>query len=148
MYRDSFGRNLYPYLAERFEQGVFCRKNNFELFRIPLEGFSHVVVEIGVKNLIYLLQYPAVYPAIERDAGVLADTEPMACQICTETDCGELPGYTRISGILSGTAADSPVFLRVDGLVFEAMPTDTGFTAYVAGTAEPGSVEVFAQREE
>lgn len=148
MYRDSFGRNLYPYLAERFEQGVFCRKNNFELFRIPQEGFSHVVVEIGVKNLIYLLQYPAVYPSLERDVGVLTGTETVSCQLSTEADCGELPGHTKISGALSGTAVDSPVFLRVDGLVYEAMPTDTGFTAYVEGTVEPGSIEVFAQMEE
>lgn len=147
MYRDSFGRNLYPYLAESFAQATFSRLNNYTLYRIPEMEADAVVVELGVKNLVYLLRYPAVYPSIEREASALEGLELTDCAV-ELLEQSEMEGYAQLSGSIDAeTAVDSPILLRVDGRVFEAMPSETGFVAYVDSSLDLSGAEVYTVRK-
>lgn len=142
MFRDSFGRNLYPYMAQAFGTAEFSRLNNYQLYQIPQKGITDVVIELGVKNLYYLLRYPAVYPSPERDAALLDGMVPAVCEPAVEPD-SEIEGYAKISGEIGPTAVDSPVLLRIGSRVYEAMPGDGSFTAYVDSSMDLNSIEVF-----
>lgn len=142
MFRDSFGRNLYPYLAQAFGTAEFSRLNNYQLYQIPEKGITDVVIELGVKNLYYLLRYPAVYPSVERDIGLLTGTVQTPCEPVVDME-SEIEGYAKISGEIGPTAVDSPVFLRIDSRVYEAIPGDGGFTAYVDSSIDLSSIEVY-----
>ncbi len=148
MFRDSFARNLYPYLAERFGEAEFSRINNYELYRIPEEDFSDVVIEVGVKNLAFLMQYPALYPSVERDMGVLEGCEAIASTLTVGSEHGELEGYACVTGDIAACAVDSPVYLRCEGLVFEAMPNEMGFTAYLDASLDFETLEIFVRPAE
>ncbi len=146
MYRDSFARNLYPYLAERFATAEFSRVNNYDLSGVADKGITDVVVELGVKNIVYLLDYPAVYPSLERDIAVVEDCVPVDSELSIMTENSGLPGYARISGSIAGCPVDSPVYLRCDGLVFEAMPNAEGFLAYLDAGLGLENLEVLVMK--
>lgn len=143
MYRDSFARNLYPYLADRFETAEFSRMNNYDLSGIAENGVTDVVVELGVKNIVYLLDYPAIYPSVERDMGVVGDCVAVESELSIETENSALEGYAMIRGTVPECAVDSPVYLCCEGLVFEAMPNADGFTAYLDAGLDLENIEVF-----
>lgn len=140
MYRDSFGRNLYPYLAERYETAAFSRENSYDLVRIAEMGATDVVIELGQRNVRYLLEYTALFPAPEREASVLDGASALPAELRTEDAPDALPGYVLVSGETDGTAA--PVYLRTNGHVYEASHTAEGFAAYIPA-AEAADAEAF-----
>lgn len=146
MFRDSFGRNLYPYLAERFGQAEFSRLNNYPLYLVSENDVTDVVVQIGVKNIVYLMRYPAVYPSLERDMGLLDELVQTECQTQVTVEDSEMEGYAKITGTIGPCAVDSPVYLRVNARVYEAMPTVDGFTAYVDAGLDLSNVEVYIKQ--
>ena len=66
-WRDSFGVALYPYLAESFRDARFSRSAAYDLIRIESEETDAVVIEIVERNLNYLIENMAVYPAPARE---------------------------------------------------------------------------------
>lgn len=143
LFRDSSGRSLYPYLAESFGRTYVSRVNNYRLDWIEEQNADVVVVELAERTLPYLLSYPAVYPAPERGEEVLDGTQIADCVVSATDVDGTMSGYQKLSGTLTETKTNSPVYLAVDGVIYEAIPNDGSFTAWVPSSVEPDNVQVF-----
>lgn len=125
-YRDSFGRNLYPYLAESFASAEFSRRNEYTAATLP-EGGT-LVIELVERNLRYLVEYDSLAPAPERDASFVAGAAPgSGCAVLTESAGTE--GYTVFSGTWDGVTPDdmSNVYVLSGGALYEAVPRPDGF---------------------
>ena len=133
MFRDSSGRNLYPYLADAFSQAYFSRMNSYDLTLIGTQSADTVVVELAERTLDNLLKYPAVYPAPARDASALDGAASVESEIAAAPSLIE--GCAVISGTLPGTAADARVYLLAGGTVYEAIPNEGSFTAHIPQSA-------------
>jgi hypothetical protein len=131
MFRDSSGRNLYPYMAETFASARFSRLNNYRLDFMAEQQPDLVVVELAERTLNYILKYPAVYPAPERDGAVLDAMTAVDSDITADTSGTTMADYAKVTGTLPETAVDSPVYLVADGTVYEAIPDEGAFTAWL-----------------
>lgn len=143
MYRDSFGRNLYPYLAESFSQAVFSRKTDFDPTAMADGGA--VVIELVERNLRYLNTYAPTLPAAERDGAMARDARSAGTLAVTRE--GEKGGYVNYTGLFGGLAPDddSPVYVLTDEGLFEAVPGPEGFSVWSEG--EPRQVIFTADGE-
>ena len=151
MFRDSFGNNLHPFLAEEFGQAVFSRSMPYRLTLLEETGADTVVVELVERNLDYLAFNPPVFPAPER---LLSGTPPEGegWGTLAPSEASPLEGYVRLEGLLTGPIdPDSPIYVQLDGTLYEASPGGAGweegvpFTLYVPQDAprEGGSVLCF-----
>lgn len=125
-YRDSFGRNLYPYLAESFASAEFSRRNEYTAATLP-EGGT-LMIELVERNLRYLVEYDSLAPAPERDASLVASAAPgEGSAVLTESAGTE--GYTVFSGTWDGMTPDnaSNVYVLSGGALYEAVPRPDGF---------------------
>ncbi len=66
-YRDSFGNDLYPFLADGFASARFSRSTVYDLTAAEKTGADTVLVELVERNLPYLLTYVPKMPAPMRD---------------------------------------------------------------------------------
>ena len=137
MFRDSFGNNLYPYMAEEFRHALFSRSMPWQLALLDQTGADTVVLELVERNLDYLITRPPVFPAPER---TLSGTRPGPGQgraRYTVSQDQPLEGYVRLEGVLSQADGDSPIYVRLGDVLWEATPAgdawDQGipFTLYV-----------------
>ena len=125
-YRDSFGRNLYPYLAESFSSAEFSRKNEYTASSLSDGGT--LIIELVERNLRYLIDYDSLSPAPEREASLIeTSVAGSGSAILRETSSSD--GYTVISGTWDGvtTNDDSDVYVRSGGTLYEAVPRPDGF---------------------
>jgi hypothetical protein len=143
MFRDSSGRNLYPYMAETFASARFSRLNNYRLDFMAEQQPDVVVVELAERTLNYLLKYPAVYPAPVREAAVLAGMTAVDSDVTADTSGTTLADYAKVTGTLPETAVDSPVYLVADGTVYEAMPDEGAFTAWLPLDTDVEALQVY-----
>ncbi len=143
MFRDSSGRSLYPYMAQSFGRAYFSRLNNYRIDYVDQQNATLVVVELAERTLPYLLQYPAVFPAPERDGSVLDGAEAVESQLSAQEPDATLEGYVCLSGTLPETAVDAAVYVAVGGAVYEAIPGAAGFTAYIPGGADAAGARVY-----
>ena len=133
MFRDSFGNNLYPYLADSFGAALFSRSMPYRLDLVAQREADYVAAELVERNLRYLIQNVPVMPAPGRGtekpegftvygSGVNFDVEPSE----------DLPGYVLVTGptALAGRElpeADSPVLVSAsDGTYYEAFLLEGG----------------------
>ena len=125
-YRDSFGRNLYPYLAESFAAAEFSRRNEYTAATLP-EGGT-LVIELVERNLRYLVEYDSLAPAPERDPSLAADAVPGSGGAALTESAGT-EGYTVFSGVWDGVTPDdtSNVYILSGGALYEAVPRPDGF---------------------
>lgn len=144
MFRDSSGRSLYPYMAQSFGKAYFSRQNNYRLDYVNKQDASLVVIELAERTLPYLLQYPAVFPAPERDGAVLEGLAPVASQLEAQEPDAVLEGYVQLTGTLPETAADAPVYVQAGGTVWEAIPNEGGFTAYLPSDVDWETARIYA----
>ena len=125
-YRDSFGRNLYPYLAESFAAAEFSRRNEYTGETLP-EGGT-LVIELVERNLRYLVEYDSLAPAPVRE---LSFAEPAAegAGRALLTESAGTEGYTVFSGTWDGVTPDddSAVYVLSGGTLYEAVPRPDGF---------------------
>ncbi len=136
LFRDSFGINLYPYLAEEFGTALFSRLNPYDLSLADESGADTVVIELVERNLRYLNRYAPVYPAPERaveTAGAAEDGGSCAVSVSASS----LDGCLLVNGTLpEGADDDSPVYLLSDdGAAWEATPLPGGFAAHLPAGA-------------
>ncbi len=145
LYRDSSGRNLYPYLAEKFGTAYISRLNNYDLSLISDQGTTVVVVELAERTLNYILKYPAVYPAPERDASVLTGASEVESELTVDDSQSAMEGYVKLTGVLPETAVDSCVYVEAGGAVYEAIPDEGAFTVWLPADvgAENARIYVF-----
>ena len=125
-HRDSFGRNLYPYLAESFASAEFSRRNEYTAATLP--GGGTLVIELVERNLRYLVEYDSLAPAPERDAS-LVETAALGDGRAVLTESAATEGYTLFSGTWDGVTPDdaSNVYVLSGGALYEAVPRPDGF---------------------
>lgn len=143
MFRDSSGRSLYPYMAQSFGKAYFSRQNNYRLDYVNQQNASLVVIELAERTLPYLLKYPAVFPAPARDAAVLDGLESVDSELAAEEPGRTMEGCQKLTGTLPKTAVDGAVYVSVDGAVYEAIPNEGSFTAYLPGDVDWESAQVY-----
>ena len=125
-YRDSFGRNLYPYLAQSFASAEFSRRNEYTAATLP-EGGT-LLIELVERNIRYLVEYDSLAPAPERESLLAADAEPGEGRAVLTESAGT-EGYTVFSGTWDGVTPDDEanVYVLSGGALFEAVPRPDGF---------------------
>ena len=137
MFRDSFGNNFYPYLADSFDAALFSRSMPYRLDLVNQREADYVAAELVERNLRYLIQNVPVMPAPSRglpegfpsifcvwDDGIDFSVEPSE----------ELPGYALVTGfqiaedlILPAVAPDSQILvLASDSCLYEAFLLEEG----------------------
>lgn len=133
MFRDSFGALLYPYLAGSFSAARFSRQAAYDLTAAAALGADTVLVEIVERNLSWLTEQSAVFPAPERNIDVSAAAPGPACRLESSGTAPE--GCHRVTGSLGGVCdARSPVYIAHGGAVYEAsLLAGGGFTACLSG---------------
>ena len=145
LFRDSSGRNLYPYLAERFGTAYISRLNNYRLNLISEQNATVVVAELAERTLNFLLKYPAVYPAPERDASVLTKAAAIESDLAVDETDTSMEGFSKLTGTLPENAGGVCVYVRLDGTVYEAIPGSGTFTAWLPAGANALSAEVYIE---
>ena len=147
MYRDSFGRSLYPYLAEAYGEAFFSRKNDYD--PTALQPGGALVIELVERNLRYLLDYTPTMPAPRRDAALAQDAQPRDGQMHFVLAKGGPEGYTVLHGDLGGYAPDkdSPIYLDTVLGLYEALPGAEGFSLCLPEDAAAGPVRVLFRHD-
>lgn len=147
MYRDSFGRSLYPYLAEAYCEAFFSRKNDYD--PTALQPGGALVIELVERNLRYLLDYTPTLPAPRRDAALARDAQPQDGQMHFVLAKGGPEGYTVLHGDLGGYAPDkdSPIYLDTVLGLYEALPGAEGFSLCLPEDAAAGPVRVLFRHD-
>ena len=137
-FRDSFGNNLYPYLADGFETARFSRATAYDLS--DLSGVDCVLIELVERNIDYLIQNVPVMPAPMRETPVC---EPVEAEL-SRTEGGKAPeGYVLVEGSLD-RSADS-VYILCENADYEAfLLRDGGFAAYIPADAEVTGVGAYS----
>ena len=136
LFRDSSGRSLYPYMAESFGAAYISRSNSYRLDLIEEQGATVIVAELAERTLDYLLRYPAVYEAPVRDASVLDGAQAVETEITADTSGSASASLQKLTGTLPETAVDSPVYVLVNGTVYEAIPNEGSFTLWLPMDAD------------
>ncbi len=147
MYRDSFGRSLYPYLAESFAEASFSRKNNYDATAMAPGGV--LVIELVERNLRYLVDYEPVLPAASRDASLAEGAERTDAALQLTLAKGGPEGYTVLRGDLGGMRPEdeSPVYVETAQGLYEALPGAEGFSLCVPEAALQGPIRVIFRSE-
>lgn len=142
-FRDSFGNNLYPYLADSFASARFSRATAYDLTQISALSADYVLIELVERNLDYLLRYIPVMPAPAREAGAGA---PVCGSIALQADrASRSPeGCLLIKGTLPASAdAGTRVYILAGGSAYEAFVlTGGGFAAYIPEDCVPEAVSL------
>ncbi len=154
MFRDSFGNNLYPYLAESFGHALFSRATAYRLDLIAERGADTVVIELVERNIPYLLQNVPVMPAPSSTSrpykegyywqarAVLSPEGPEDIVLQT-TPSREMSGYVLVKGALPEGKTPGAVYLLADGAYYKAfLQEDSGFGLYMPETALTGELSV------
>ncbi len=145
MFRDSFGIALHADLAEQFSSAAFSRAMPPRLDL--LDGEETVIWELVERDLPRLLQNAPVFPSPRRELDAPEETVELPYTL-ERSPSAELPGLVRYCGAFAGGSidGDSPVYMALDGAVYEASPVGSGgaeaFTLY-APPAE--AVEVYVR---
>lgn len=122
-YRDSFGNDLHPFLAESFGKASFSRKAAYDLMEPKADTF---LIELVERNIDYLYTYDHLYPAPKRELSLTAQDAEAVEVTVTETG-----GLKRISGSLSRFDM-APLYLLSGGRLYACAPKPAGFTLCLA----------------
>ena len=140
MFRDSFGNTLHADLAESFSRACFSRAMPVRLDLLDQEGADTLVLELVERNLSWLVTRPPVMAAPQREAPEAAARDSAVA--LTVQPSTQLEGLACYSGVLEELDVDSPVYVVLDGICYEATPGGDGegaFTLY-APLAETAAV--------
>ena len=143
MFRDSFGNNLYPYLADSFASALFSRAMPYRLDLTAAREADFVAAELVERNLRYLIREAPVMPAPRRQALESARGEGF---ISLAREAPE-EGHVLSSGTLPRAPdSGSPVLVNTaDGGCYEAFLLEDGrFGLYLPEDAEPESAVFYA----
>lgn len=136
-YRDSFGNDLYPFLADSFASSRFSRSTVYDLTAAEKLGADTVLVELVERNLSYLLTYVPKMPAPLRGLSGGEETSS-AVDLARSADNGP-EGCVGYSGILDPAAGRA--YLQCAGGCYEAFrQTDGGFSAWLPEGETPERV--------
>ena len=129
-YRDSFGNNLYPYLADSFETARFSRSTAYDL--ADLEGVDCVLIELVERNIGYLIDNIPLMPA---PAAVNAEWISTEAEYEREEAKNAPEGCVLVRGTLDLEAEN--VYILSSGCAYQAFLLRGGrFAAYIPAEAE------------
>ena len=147
MFRDSFGNNLYPYLADSFDSALFSRSMPYRLDLVAQREADYVVAELVERNIRYLIQNVPVMPAPGRGAEKPEGFTVYGSGVSFAAEPSEdLPGYTlaTVSPALTlrelpAPDMDSPMYVPAsDGNYYEAfLLEDGGVGLYLPEDIQP-----------
>lgn len=134
MFRDSFGNNAFPYLAESFGAALFSRSSSYDLARIDECAADTVICELVERNISYLWRYLPVFPAPVREGD-------MPASVGETVGAGVKKSSLEAHALITGEVAmdNAPVYITDGNTIWEAMPTPTGFAAHLP-TDEGGNL--------
>lgn len=144
-FRDSFGNDLYPYLADSFASARFSRATSYDLTQISTLSADCVLIELVERNLDYLLRYIPIMPAPERELNTEA---PAVGNVSLTADrTAKTPeGCVLVKGRLDlpcDTARE--VYIISQGQAYQAfLLDDCAFAAHIPADAQPESVYLFS----
>lgn len=139
MFRDSFGNNLYAHLAEAFSACCFSRAMPLNLTMLAEEGADTLLFELVERNLSWLISKPPVMEAPIREA-VAAEAAGEAAVEVTQSALENLCCY---EGSIAALDVDSPIYLSLDGIFYEATPAGTGENPFTLYAPPADTVELF-----
>lgn len=136
MFRDSFGNNLYPFMAEEYGRALFSRSMPYQLGLLEQSGADTVVIELVERNLDYLATRAPIFPAPER---MLTGTPAQGQGEGLIAVAGRHPleGYVRLEGLIPQVDEGSPIYIHLGDALYEASPVGEDwskgnpFTLYV-----------------
>lgn len=133
VYRDSFGINLHPFLAQNYGNACFSRNMPYRLTAAMEEQPDVLLVELVERNLNWLLERAPELPAPERTAVAAAD---IGISVKAQREDSRMEDAFCLTGDLSGQRVDdeSPVYILAGNETYEASPCGKGtqpFTAYL-----------------
>ena len=142
VYRDSFGINLHPFLAQSYGKACFSRNMPYRLTAALEEQPDTLLVELVERNLNWLLERAPEMPAPQRTLQTAAAAEGT---VEVQRSNGQLEGYFCLTGDLSGQTVDeqSPIYIQTETGMYEASPCGKGeqpFTAYLPEDEQPVAV--------
>ncbi len=125
-FRDSFGNALHEDLAEAFGSAVFSRSMPYDLSLMQDARPDTVLVQLVERNLRWLAARPPLLPAPEREA---PEAEPGAQTVSIRQTESAYDGLLVYTGTFDSLTPDEdcPVYAVLDGVCYEACPTDSGF---------------------
>ena len=129
-YRDSFGNNLYPYLADSFETARFSRSTTYDLTK--LEGVDCLLIELVERNIDYLATNIPLMPA---PAATAVECETIEAEYEREEVKNAPEGCVLVRGTLDIEAVN--VYILCEGAAYSAFLLQGGqFAAYIPAVAE------------
>lgn len=130
MFRDSFGELLYPFMAENYAAARFSRQAAYDLTVAEELSSTAVVIELVERNLSWLYEQYAAFPAPERE---LVHSSALDGRASVGIDTA-FDGYHRASGTIYGEVdVDSPVYMAYNGACYECLLTADGYTVCLPG---------------
>lgn len=140
MFRDSFGNTLHADLAEDFAAACFSRAMPYDLTELEQENADTLVIEIVERNLAKLAAEPPVMPGPIRELQ-LPETSVYA-QVQLDVENSAMEGGVCYTGSVQcdGMDVDSPIYLVLDGTVYEAVPA--GRTEYAFSLYAPAAEQI------
>ena len=146
MYRDSFGRSLYPFIAENSTESVFSREIPYRLDLLDNMDTDITILEIVERNLENITEKAPFMPAPARNLDISAAVEPSSENSCF---ISEKNGLVKIYGRLDEKyfSDNSDIYITLENensvLCFEAFPiyesellndenqSDYGYSLYI-----------------
>lgn len=136
MFRDSFGNNLYPFMAEEYSHALFSRSMPYQLSLLEQTKADTVIIELVERNLDYLATRSPIFPAPRRQlSGLPPQGEGRA--VLTVSDRYPMEGYIRLEGAISCTDETSSIYVQLGDALYESSPVGEDwsrgnpFTLYV-----------------
>lgn len=146
MFRDSFGNTLHEDLAESFSAACFSRAMPYDLTLLENEQADTLIIELVERNLVKLSRLAPVLPGAVRELDT--PQTDVSAQFSIRREQSPLSGCVCYTGTLICPQMDddSPVYLCLDGTVYEACPTDGGFSLH-APAAETVALYILVDGE-
>lgn len=137
VYRDSFGNNFYPFIANSFKEAQFSRDTIYDLTKET----DFVLIELVERNIPWLITNLPIFESQKVDVS-LPTASKTTLDIIRSKAAKAPEGYDLFSGKLSLTADDnSRVYVSVSDDVYEAILTENGgFSVYLPENAVPAAV--------
>ena len=137
VYRDSFGNNFYPFIANSYNSATFSRDTVYDLTK----DTDFILVELVERNIPWLISNIPVLKSQKVDISLPTASASKVNVVRSKAKSAPF-GYDFFSGKLEMMPDDeSSVYVSVGEDVYEALITeDNGFAVYLPEGSEPTAV--------
>ena len=140
VYRDSFGNNFYPFIANSYKEAQFSRDTAYDLTKKS----DYVLIEIVERNIPWLLSNLPIIESPKIEVS-LPGVSAANVDITLSKGASAPFGYDLWTGRLELTPDDnSGVYISAGQDIYEALITkDNGFAVYLPEGVKPTSVAFY-----